>query len=102
MKNIFCVIILCVISASANALDWTEESTVKYVRTYDGVDYSIGLNETRCENSKDYYQVQNKGNNDTFYSIALAALLSGKKVKIYYEVSSGGIHCYVQGIWIIQ
>lgn len=92
----------CVLSSPSWAVNWTAESKVSYIRTYDGVDFSIGLVSQQCENQKNYFFVTGLPKNETFYSTALAAFLSDKRVRISYQPASDGVHCIVNGIWILN
>ena len=49
MKPLKLVLIISALFISSNSIaSWTPESIVSYVRTYDGVNYSIGLKDFRC------------------------------------------------------
>ena len=104
MKNIKILIAITavLIAPDVFARNWTPESVVSYVRTYDGVTYSIGLADVSCVNSKDYFYVNNRADNKAFSAIALASLTTGKKVRISYNSDIDSTHCYVDGIWITQ
>lgn len=91
---------LCLVATSAFALNWTPESVVSYVRTYDGVSYSIGLQDFQCINQKDYFYVVDRADNKAFSAIALTSLTAGKKVTISYRSDIDSVHCYVDGISI--
>ena len=84
------------------ALNWTVDSKVSYVRTYDGVTFSIRLADQRCENQKEYFYVYDRTKNETFYSMALAAFLSGAKIRLSYTLDPNGAHCFVDGIRIAE
>ncbi|MBL1277927.1 MAG: hypothetical protein COB30_017750 [Ectothiorhodospiraceae bacterium] len=86
----------------ANADGWSPGSIVSYVRTYDGVNYSIGLKDFRCVNTKDYFFVSDRADNKSFYAIALTSLTAGKKVQILYNSDIDTQHCYVIGISILH
>ena len=104
MRSIHAIIIgaLFFMSTSAVALVWTGESVVSFVRTYNGVDFSIGLKDFECPNEKNYYFVTNRADNASFSAIALTSLTTGKKVNISYESTIDAVHCYVNGIWIVN
>ena len=100
--TILVIALLVLVMEAAMALNWTVESTVSFVRTYDGVTFSIGLTDQQCENEKSYFLVHNRTNNETFYSIAYAAFLAGKKIRLSYTADANGVHCTVDGIWVAE
>jgi len=96
----YIVIVMLAFSAQVNALNWTKDAKVNFVRTYDGVTYSIGLVGQSCPNQKNYFYVNDRKNNNSFNTIALSSLMSGKSVRISYTLDPNGVHCFVNGIWI--
>lgn len=102
MNKYLAGITLLFASICSQADTWTEPTTVSYVRTYDGLSYSVGLTGIRCQNSKDYFQVQGKGDNNPFFTIALSSLMSDKNVRVLYDLDPNGTHCFVKAIWIVK
>ena len=105
MKNSKLVLIFITILFAINnamASQWTKASVVSYVRTYDGIKFSIGLKDVTCTNSKDYFYVNDRADNKTFSAIALASLTANRKVLINYDNQIDKTHCYVKGIWIVN
>ncbi len=100
INRIFLAAVLLAITGPSFAANWTVPSKVSYVRTYDGVTFSIGLVDQQCENQKDYFQVSDRADNKTFYSIAYGAFLGDKRVRLSYTLSASGVHCVVDGIWV--
>lgn len=98
IRQFFVLLLLAATASPSWALNWTVASKVSYVRTYDGVTFSIGLTDQQCENQKDYFYVVDRTKNETFYSIALAAYMSGTKIYLSYKLDPSGAHCLVDGI----
>ena len=100
LKLMLATLLSTVLSIQASAVNWTVNSEVSYLRTYDGVTFSIGLKDERCQNEKDYFYVHDRADNQSFYSMALSAMLANKRVRISYVLDANGTHCSVDGIWI--